>query len=66
MQETLTSYQQRNNQQLNQWLEQMPHQQQPLIQAMKYGLLLGGKRVRPFLVYITGQMLGCQLKDLDT
>jgi farnesyl diphosphate synthase len=66
MQETLTSYQQRNNQQLNQWLEQMPHQQQPLIQAMKYGLLLGGKRVRPFLVYITGQMLGCQLQDLDT
>jgi len=37
-----------------------------LIQAMKYGLLLGGKRVRPFLVYITGQMLGCQLQDLDT
>lgn len=66
MQETLTSYQQRNNQQLNQWLEQLPHQEQPLIQAMKYGLLLGGKRVRPFLVYITGQMLGCASEDLDT
>ncbi|MDK9774150.1 (2E,6E)-farnesyl diphosphate synthase [Vibrio sp. B181a] len=66
MQETLTSYQQRNNQQLNQWLEQLPHQEQPLIQAMKYGLLLGGKRVRPFLVYITGQMLGCKPEDLDT
>ena len=66
MQETLTSYQQRNNQQLNQWLEQLPHQEQPLIQAMKYGLLLGGKRVRPFLVYITGQILGCKPEDLDT
>ncbi|ELY1989254.1 (2E,6E)-farnesyl diphosphate synthase [Vibrio harveyi] len=66
MQETLTSYQQRNNQQLNLWLEQLPHQEQPLIQAMKYGLLLGGKRVRPFLVYITGQMLGCKPEDLDT
>ena len=66
MQETLTSYQQRNNQQLNQWLEQLPHQEQPLIQAMKYGLLLGGKRVRPFLVYITGQMLGCKPEDLNT
>ncbi|AUV87017.1 (2E,6E)-farnesyl diphosphate synthase [Vibrio campbellii] len=66
MQETLTSYQQRNNQQLNQWLEQLSHQEQPLIQAMKYGLLLGGKRVRPFLVYITGQMLGCKPEDLDT
>ncbi len=28
--------------------------------------LLGGKRVRPFLVYITGQMLGCKPEDLDT
>ncbi|EEX37643.1 octaprenyl-diphosphate synthase/dimethylallyltransferase/geranyltranstransferase/geranylgeranyl pyrophosphate synthetase [Vibrio metschnikovii CIP 69.14] len=33
---------------------------------MRYGLLLGGKRARPYLVYITGQMLGCQLTDLDT
>ncbi|MBR9787821.1 MAG: (2E,6E)-farnesyl diphosphate synthase [Vibrionaceae bacterium] len=66
MQQTLTSFQQRNNQQLNLWLEQLPYQELPLINAMKYGLLLGGKRVRPFLVYITGQMLGCQPEDLDT
>lgn len=33
---------------------------------MRYGLLLGGKRARPFLVYITGQMLGCDLEVLDT
>ncbi|MDV6252660.1 (2E,6E)-farnesyl diphosphate synthase [Vibrio sp. EA2] len=66
MQQTLTSFQQRNNQQLNLWLEQLPYQDLPLIDAMKYGLLLGGKRVRPFLVYITGQMLGCQSDDLDT
>ncbi len=66
MQQTLTSFQQRNNQQLNIWLEQLPYQEQPLIQAMKYGLLLGGKRVRPFLVYITGQMLGCEPENLDT
>lgn len=66
MQQTLTSFQQRNNQQLNLWLEQLPYQEQPLIQAMKYGLLLGGKRVRPFLVYITGQMLGCEPEELDT
>ena len=66
MQQTLTSFQQRNNQQLNLWLEQLPYQELPLIDAMKYGLLLGGKRVRPFLVYITGQMLGCKPEDLDT
>ena len=32
---------------------------------MKYGLLLGGKRVRPFLVYATGEMLGAEMPSLD-
>ena len=62
----LTSFQQRNNQQLEWWLDQYPHQNQTLIEAMRYGLLLGGKRARPFLVYITGQMLGCEVESLDT
>ncbi|WP_019276546.1 (2E,6E)-farnesyl diphosphate synthase [Vibrio coralliilyticus] len=66
MHEALTSLQQRNNRQLERWLNQLPHQEQPLIEAMRYGLLLGGKRARPFLVYITGQMLGCKLEELDT
>ncbi len=64
--EALTSYQTRNNQQLAKWLDELPHQQQPLIEAMRYGLLLGGKRARPFLVYITGNMLGCGDEALDT
>lgn len=66
MQEALTSFQQRNNAQLENWLQALPHQNLPLIEAMRYGLLLGGKRARPFLVYITGQMLGCDIKYLDT
>ncbi len=66
MQEALTSLQHRNNVKLEEWLDQLPHQQQALIDAMRYGLLLGGKRARPFLVYITGQMLGCELDVLDT
>ncbi|MFW7523884.1 (2E,6E)-farnesyl diphosphate synthase [Vibrio ostreicida] len=66
MHEALTSLQQRNNHQLEQWLSHLPHQNHTLIEAMRYGLLLGGKRARPFLVYITGQMLGCKLEDLDT
>ncbi|KGY13871.1 geranyl transferase [Vibrio tubiashii] len=66
MQEVLTSLQQRSNDQLNHWLQALPHQHLPLIEAMHYGLLLGGKRARPFLVYITGQMLGRDLNDLDT
>lgn len=66
MHEALTSLQQRNNAQLELWLQSLPHQHLPLVEAMRYGLLLGGKRARPFLVYITGQMLGCTLNDLDT
>ncbi|ASU21751.1 (2E,6E)-farnesyl diphosphate synthase [Vibrio qinghaiensis] len=64
--EALSSYQQRNIDQLNLWLCRLPHQKQSLIDAMRYGLLLGGKRARPYLVYITGQMLGCTQNELDT
>ena len=64
--EALSSFQQRNNQQLDVWLNRLPYQNLSLTQAMRYGLLLGGKRARPYLVYITGQMLGCELKALDT
>jgi len=38
---------------------------QRLTDAMRYAALLGGKRVRPFLVYATGEMLGASLEDLD-
>ncbi|NVK25259.1 MAG: (2E,6E)-farnesyl diphosphate synthase [Gammaproteobacteria bacterium] len=36
-----------------------------LKEAMEYSLLLGGKRLRPFLVYATGQMFSATLSDLD-
>lgn len=36
-----------------------------LQQAMRYSLLAGGKRIRPILVYLTGQMFGCELDKLD-
>ncbi len=32
---------------------------------MQYGALLGGKRLRPFLVYATGQMFGVSTATLD-
>ncbi len=64
--EALTSHQKRNNEQLDNWLNRLPNQSLPLIEAMRYGLLLGGKRARPYLVYITGKMLGCSIEDLDT
>lgn len=37
----------------------------PLIDAMSYAVLLGGKRLRPFLIYATGRMLGVSLEQLD-
>lgn len=36
-----------------------------LKQAMQYSLLLGGKRLRPFLVYATGELFGVVKEDLD-
>ncbi|WP_375751138.1 (2E,6E)-farnesyl diphosphate synthase [Vibrio sp. HN007] len=62
----LSYFQERNNKQLDSWLDKLSYQDEPLIKAMRYGLLLGGKRARPFLVYATGEMLGCQHSELDT
>ncbi|QUJ66783.1 (2E,6E)-farnesyl diphosphate synthase [Photobacterium sp. GJ3] len=61
----LAAYATRNNEQLERWLAQLPFADQPLVQAMRYGALLGGKRARPFLTYVTGQMLGVSEADLD-
>lgn len=36
-----------------------------LIDAMSYAVLLGGKRIRPFLIYTVGQMLGVAADKLD-
>lgn len=40
----------------------MPH---TLHQAMRYGALNGGKRIRPILVYATGKALGANTDDLN-
>lgn len=36
-----------------------------LLDAMRYSLLLGGKRIRPYLVYQVGTMLNALPEDLD-
>lgn len=64
--QSLKYYQERSNQQLAQWLTAQPVANHTLIEAMKHGTLLGGKRARPFLTYATGQMLGASRADLDT
>jgi farnesyl diphosphate synthase len=46
-------------------LDKLSINDEKLHQAMRYGLLIGGKRMRPYLVYITGEALGANLADLD-
>lgn len=36
-----------------------------LLAAMSYGLLIGGKRMRPYLAYITGNALNAKQSDID-
>lgn len=36
-----------------------------LLEAMRYGLLIGGKRMRPYLAYITGDALDAKQTDID-
>src|SRR5882724_12809774 len=36
-----------------------------LLEAIQYSVLNGGKRIRPLLVYATGEALGCPLDHLD-
>lgn len=50
---------------LTRLLDPLPFQSSPLVNAMQYGALLGGKRLRPFLVYATGEMLRADPASLD-
>ncbi|HDG1690394.1 TPA: (2E,6E)-farnesyl diphosphate synthase [Kluyvera georgiana] len=53
------------NDALRRFIAPLPFQNTPLVEAMQYGALLGGKRLRPFLVYATGQMFGVSIATLD-
>ncbi|MCM2775469.1 (2E,6E)-farnesyl diphosphate synthase, partial [Escherichia coli] len=41
------------NQALSRFIAPLPFQNTPVVETMQYGALLGGKRLRPFLVYAT-------------
>lgn len=62
--EQLTYYRERHDAYLGSVLN-APAVAENLRHAMQYATLLGGKRVRPFLVYATGQMLGVSDALLD-
>lgn len=61
----LSVYPERVNAALSRLLDPLPFQSSPLVNAMRYGALLGGKRLRPFLVYATGEMLNANPASLD-
>ncbi|MBE8166933.1 MAG: geranyl transferase [Shewanella sp.] len=61
----ITFYQNRVNGYLENQLEQLTDEAPKLKAAMKHGALLGGKRIRPFLVYSIGEMLGAKPQQLD-
>lgn len=65
LQKSLALHQDRVNQKLSDYLHNMQVVSAPLDEAMIYGTLLGGKRVRPFLVYAVGSMLNTPLNTLD-
>ncbi|PWC15012.1 (2E,6E)-farnesyl diphosphate synthase [Brenneria roseae subsp. americana] len=63
--EQLNAHYQRTNRTLSHYIAALPFQSSPLVNAMGYGALLGGKRLRPFLVYTTGELFGVSLESLD-
>lgn len=46
-------------------LSEYPQHNSQLLQAMQYGLLNGGKRIRPFLVFAVGDMLNVARPNLE-
>jgi len=61
----VSQYQERINRFLNSKLAELVPTDEKLLEAMRYGLLIGGKRMRPYLAYITGESMGAQLSDID-
>ncbi|MDF2178025.1 (2E,6E)-farnesyl diphosphate synthase [Aliiglaciecola sp. CAU 1673] len=60
-----SAYLQRINKLLQQHVNTLPDLAPQLKAAMEYALLIGGKRVRPALLYAAGEMLNVAIEDLD-
>ncbi|VEA63358.1 Farnesyl diphosphate synthase [Serratia plymuthica] len=63
--EQLQVFRQRADRTLLDFIAPLPFNDGNMVAAMRHGALLGGKRLRPFLVYTTGQMFGVSLNNLD-
>lgn len=65
LEERLRAYQDCIEAALDHWLPAADLQPQHLHEAMRYAVLGNGKRVRPVLLYATGEAFGIELKALD-
>ncbi|WP_418357231.1 (2E,6E)-farnesyl diphosphate synthase [Shewanella basaltis] len=63
--EAIKTYQKRVDAVLSEHLNQLDDAAPYLKAAMLHGTLLGGKRIRPFLVYSVGDMLATNISALD-
>ena len=61
----LEAFQTRINQFLSDKLDTLVVNDEKLLAAMRYGLLIGGKRMRPYLAYTVGEALNVELSDID-
>ncbi|GGA99901.1 (2E,6E)-farnesyl diphosphate synthase [Agarivorans gilvus] len=61
----IADYQSRINHHLEQVLAAQGATEPQLLAAMRHGLLLGGKRIRPLLVYLVGQLNDADNQALD-
>jgi farnesyl diphosphate synthase len=64
-QDQLQALRQRSDRALLNYIAPLPFSDGRMVEAMRHGALLGGKRLRPCLVYTTGQMFGLSLNNLD-
>ncbi|GIU40410.1 (2E,6E)-farnesyl diphosphate synthase [Shewanella colwelliana] len=63
--DAITLYQQRVDKLLRHYISSQDDTEPKLKAAMQHGALIGGKRIRPFLVYAVGDMLNVPLERLD-
>jgi farnesyl diphosphate synthase len=61
----VAAYQERLENAIDRWLPPVDRPPQRLHAAMRYATLGSGKRIRPLLVYFTGEVLGVDARRLD-
>jgi farnesyl diphosphate synthase len=65
LQDKLQDYQSRVESALDNWLPPSDLEPHSLHEAMRYAVLGGGKRIRPVLVYASGEAFGVEAAQLD-